>query len=133
MKYKHLQVTNEIYKWGVFVRPKINLLFSENITFLGDAAHPIVPFIGQGGCLALEDSFLLGNLFSKYSSIKDIQINYQRLRQKRIQFVAKSSFNQGKLNHLKNPLLIFLRNYLMKNTQIIKYMTNKIWNYRPHL
>ena len=91
MKYKDLKVTNEIYKWGVFVRPKINLLFSENITFLGDAAHPIVPFIGQGGCLALEDSFLLGNLFSKYSSIKDIQINYQRLRQKRIQFVAKSS------------------------------------------
>ena len=133
MKYKDLKVTNEIYKWGVFVRPKINLLFSENITFLGDAAHPIVPFIGQGGCLALEDSFLLGNLFSKYSSIKDIQINYQRLRQKRIQFVAKSSFNQGKLNHLKHPLLIFLRNYLMKNTQIIKYMTNKIWNYRPHL
>ena len=133
MKYKYLKVTNEIYKWGVFVRPKINLLFSENITFLGDAAHPIVPFIGQGGCLALEDSFLLGNLFSKYSSIKDIQINYQRLRQKRIQFVAKSSFNQGKLNHLKNPLLIFLRNYLMKNTQIIKYMTNKIWNYRPNL
>ena len=133
MKYKDLKVTNEIYKWGVFVRPKINLLFSENITFLGDAAHPIVPFIGQGGCLALEDSFLLGNLFSKYSSIKDIQINYQRLRQKRIQFVAKSSFNQGKLNHLKHPLLIFLRNYLMKNTQIIKYMTNKIWDYRPYL
>ena len=66
-------------------------------------------------------------------NIKDIQINYQRLRQKRIQFVAKSSFNQGKLNHLKHPLLIFLRNYLMKNTQIIKYMTNKIWNYRPYL
>ena len=100
---------------------------------MGDAAHPIVPFIGQGGCLALEDSFLLGNLFSKYSSIKDVQINYQRLRQKRIQFVAKSSLNQGKLNHLKHPLLIFLRNYLMKNTQIIKYMTNKIWNYRPYV
>ena len=26
---------------------------------LGRSAHPIVPFIGQGGCLALEDSFLL--------------------------------------------------------------------------
>ena len=74
IKYKHLKISNEIYKWGVFVRPKINLLFSRNITFLGDAAHPIVPFIGQGGCLALEDSFLLGNLFSKYSSINELSL-----------------------------------------------------------
>ncbi len=133
IKYKHLKISNEIYKWGVFVRPKINLLFSRNITFLGDAAHPIVPFIGQGGCLALEDSFLLGNLFSKYSSINDIQINYQRLRLKRILFVAKSSISQGKLNHLKHPFLIYLRDFLMKNTQIIKYITNKIWSYKLHL
>ena len=40
----------------------------KNLTLLGDAAHPIVPFIGQGGCLAMEDAFIFGNLVIKFDS-----------------------------------------------------------------
>ena len=124
--------SSEIYKWGVFVRPKTRILFKKNITFFGDAAHPIVPFIGQGGCLAIEDAYVFSNLYIKNNyNISKTQEEYQLIRLNRINKITKSSQNQGKLNHLKNPFLVFSRNFLMKNTNIIKYMTKNIWGYRP--
>ena len=51
---------------GVYIRPHIKNIKYKNLTLLGDAAHPIVPFIGQGGCLALEDAYIFGKLLIKY-------------------------------------------------------------------
>ena len=131
-KFSSLKESSEIYKWGVFVRPKIKTLFKKNITFFGDAAHPIVPFLGQGGCLALEDAYIFSNLYIKNNyNISKTQEEYQFIRLGRINEITKSSLSQGKLNHLKNPLLVFVRNFAMKNTNIIKHMTTKIWGYRP--
>ena len=105
-------------------------MFKENITYLGDAAHPIVPFIGQGGCMALEDAYAFGYLLSKHNNdIEIAQKNYQELRLKRIRSIYKSSLFQAKLNHLSNPFLVRLRNILMRYTGIISYRTKSIWSY----
>ena len=129
-KYKSIKESKNIYKWGVYIRPQIEFLFKENITYLGDAAHPIVPFIGQGGCMALEDAYAFGYLLSKYNNdIEIAQKNYQELRLKRIKSIHKSSLFQAKLNHLTNPFLVRLRNILMKYTGVISYRTKSIWSY----
>ena len=119
-----------VYKWGVFLRPNVKILFDKNITYVGDAAHPIVPFIGQGACLALEDSYVLGNLITKHKdNLKIAQIKYNNLRIKRVRSIYRKSLNQGKLNHLNNPFLVFLRNMLMKYTSIISSQIKSIWFY----
>ncbi len=118
-----------VYKWGIFLRPNVKSLFDNNITYVGDAAHPIVPFIGQGACLALEDSYVLGQLISKHNNIKIAQAKYNKLRINRVRTIYRKSLNQGKLNHLRNPLLVFLRNFLMKYTNIISTQTKSIWLY----
>jgi len=131
-EYKSLKENDEIYKWGVYIRPEIDLLFKENITFLGDAAHPIVPFIGQGGCLALEDASIFGNLVSLYKNdYLKIQEAYKRIRLPRVKKIHHSSISQGRLNHIKNPILKIVRNFMMKYTNIISITTNKIWDYNP--
>jgi len=131
-EYESLKENDEIYKWGVYIRPEIDLLFKENITFLGDAAHPIVPFIGQGGCLALEDASIFGNLVSLYKNdYLKIQEAYKRIRLPRVKKIHHSSISQGRLNHIKNPILKIVRNFMMKYTNIISITTNKIWNYNP--
>ena len=90
-KYKPIKESKNIYKWGVYIRPQIEFLFKKNITYLGDAAHPIVPFIGQGGCMALEDAYAFGYLLSKHNNdIEITQKNYQELRLKRIRSIHKS-------------------------------------------
>ena len=129
-KYKSIKESKNIYRWGVYIRPQIEFLFKENITYLGDAAHPIVPFIGQGGCMALEDAYAFGYLLSKHNNdIEIAQKNYQELRLKRIRSIHKSSLFQAKLNHLSNPFLVRLRNILMRYTGVISYRTKSIWSY----
>ena len=129
-KYKSIKESKNIYKWGVYIRPQIEFLFKKNITYLGDAAHPIVPFIGQGGCMALEDAYAFGYLLSKHNNdIEIAQKNYQELRLKRIRSIHKSSLFQAKLNHLSNPFLVRLRNILMRYTGVISYRTKSIWSY----
>ena len=129
-KYKSIKDSKDIYKWGVYIRPQIEFLFKGNITYLGDAAHPIVPFIGQGGCMALEDAYAFGYLLNKHNNnIEIAQKNYQELRLKRLRSIYKNSLFQAKLNHLRNPFLVRLRNVLMRYSGIIYYRTKSIWSY----
>ena len=129
-RYPSLQDANEIYKWGVYTRKNIDKLFLDNITFLGDAAHPIVPFMGQGGCLAIEDGYIFGSLVSKFKNdYKRSQLIYKDLRLDRVKDIHSKSLNQAKFNHLKNPILIFFRNFLMKYTNIIHNITKSVWGY----
>ncbi|MEL0238328.1 MAG: FAD-dependent monooxygenase [Gammaproteobacteria bacterium] len=121
-----------LFKWGVYIRPPVKNLVYKNLTLLGDAAHPIVPFIGQGGCLALEDAYVFGNLLIKYhSDIHKAQNLYESLRLERIKKISNLSLRQGFLNHLSNPLMVFLRNFVMKFFPYfaMRSIKSNVWNY----
>ena len=132
--YSFINENTPLFKWGVYIRPHIKNIKYKNLTLLGDAAHPIVPFIGQGGCLALEDAFIFGNLLIKYDcDINKTQNAYEVLRIKRIKTIANMSLKQGRLNHFTNPIIVFLRNFVMKRfpSLAIRSVKEKIWNYDP--
>ena len=120
-----------LYKWGVFTRPSVNKLCFDNLTLLGDAAHPIVPFIGQGGCLALEDAYAFGQLIvSSKEDLKNTQSAYEDLRLQRIHKIKSLSERQGRLNHIQNPILAMGRNMVIKYLPTIgMHSVKRVWNY----
>jgi len=132
--YSFVNKETPLFKWGVYIRPHIEKIKYKNLTLLGDAAHPIVPFIGQGGCLALEDAYIFGNLLIKYSSdISKTQNAYEALRIKRIKTIANMSLRQGHLNHISNSIIVYLRNFVMRYfpSLAMRPIREKIWNYDP--
>ena len=132
--YSFINEETPLFKWGVYIRPLLKNITYKNLTLLGDAAHPIVPFIGQGGCLALEDAYIFGRLLTKYNSdINKAQNAYEAMRVKRINAIARMSLKQGQLNHISNPIIVFLRNFVMKRfpSLAISSVRKKIWNYDP--
>ena len=129
--YSFLKNHSDIYKWGIYTRSTPKTIFKENITLLGDAAHPIVPFLGQGGCLALEDSYVFGKLISSlHGDFNKIQSSYEDLRLKRIYKIKNLSERQGYLNHISNPVMTLGRNMIMKFfPSIAMHSIREIWGY----
>ena len=52
-----------VFKWGLRDREPLAQYTKGRVTTLGDAAHPMTPFLGQGACLAIEDAMVLGRAF----------------------------------------------------------------------
>jgi salicylate hydroxylase len=48
-----------IFKWGLFDRDPMKTWSKGNATLLGDAAHPMLPFLSQGAAMAIEDGYAL--------------------------------------------------------------------------
>ena len=51
---------------------------------------------------------------------------------KRNNKIQQMSLIQGKINHLKNPFLVFLRNQLLRKTNIASNRLKTIHNYNVH-
>jgi salicylate hydroxylase len=54
------------YKWALALRPTMEAWSKGRCTLLGDACHPMVPFLAQGAVMAIEDGFVLARAIEKY-------------------------------------------------------------------
>jgi salicylate hydroxylase len=52
------------YKWALFERDPLPSWTRGRATLLGDAAHPMLPYLGQGAAQAIEDSCILATALS---------------------------------------------------------------------
>ena len=129
--FSMLDSSDEIYKWGIYIRPVLRSIYIKNITLLGDAAHPMVPFLGQGGCMAIEDGYAFGRLAAANSNnFSRTHAEFEKVRLDRKNMIQAASKTQGKIYHLENPLFVFFRNLFLKYTPIVKARTQKIWSYK---
>jgi 2-polyprenyl-6-methoxyphenol hydroxylase-like FAD-dependent oxidoreductase len=87
------------------------------IALLGDAAHAMPPFLGQGGCQALEDAVVLAHAVSTEDTVEEALRKYDEERRPRSQKVAHDSVRAGKIGpQLTNPVATTLRNALLRLT-----------------
>jgi salicylate hydroxylase len=56
---------SEPFKWGLFGRDPLAGWRSGRVTLIGDAAHPTLPFLGQGAAMAIEDGVLLARAIAQ--------------------------------------------------------------------
>ena len=91
----------------------IHIWHKENVCLIGDAAHATTPNMGQGACQAIEDAFVLSECLDKYEIDRAFS-EYQKLRLPKAHQVVKSSWVIGKMAHLSNPILIGLRNQMLR-------------------
>lgn len=78
---------------------------------LGDAAHPMFPYMAQGGIQALEDVAQLTNMLHKYGDdYKTAFQEYQKVRIPQASNVQTYARNWGEMIHAEDPITIMLRN-----------------------
>ena len=57
---------DETYKWALFDRSPLQSWSAGRVTLLGDACHPMLPFMGQGAAQAIEDGATLTTCLLKF-------------------------------------------------------------------
>jgi salicylate hydroxylase len=89
----------ECFRWALNARPPIRDWSTGRATLLGNAAHPTLPFLAQGACMAIEDGAILARLAGAGSVPEALQL-YQRARVERCARVVTESREMGGLYHI---------------------------------
>ncbi len=89
-----------LIKWGLFDRPMLKRWTEDRVTLLGDAAHPMLPFLGLGAAMAIEDGIVLAHALDAATVNNETDhtggfANYEALRHPRVAKVAELSREQG--------------------------------------
>jgi 2-polyprenyl-6-methoxyphenol hydroxylase-like FAD-dependent oxidoreductase len=84
-----------LFKWGLRDREPLQHYTRGHVTMLGDAAHPMTPFLGQGACIAIEDAMVLGRAFAAAGTFEEAFGIYENTRKERANGVQLASRQQA--------------------------------------
>jgi len=110
--------------------PPLPFWSAARVTLLGDAAHPMLPFLAQGAAQAIEDAAALASALRKPGNIEAAFQAYQSVRLARASRVQAASHKQASLYHLKGPAA-FARDMVMRFTAPEQALARYDWLYQP--
>ena len=93
-----LSEVNECFLWGLFDRPEQVRWARGRLALVGDAAHPMLPFMAQGAAMALEDSVTLARHLKGADSAEALT-QWEDERFPRVTKVLQTSQANGRLFH----------------------------------
>lgn len=86
--------------WRLHERSALRPWSRGAVTLLGDAAHPVLPFLAQGAALALEDAVVLGAAVARAPDLAAAFAAYEHIRRPRALRVQRASADNGRTYHL---------------------------------
>lgn len=98
-------------KWALFDRDPLQRWTSGRVTLLGDAAHPMLPYLAQGAAMAMEDGYALASLIDHESDIEAALKIYESVRLPRTTRAQLGARARAKENHLSSPLARLTRDF----------------------
>jgi salicylate hydroxylase len=96
------RVEEPVFRWALYDREPLEQWGIGTTTLLGDACHPMLPFMAQGSCQAIEDAVVLARCLSDVSTSDAVSAlrRYEDARQGRTAQVQTSSLMNRDLFHM---------------------------------
>ncbi|WP_168176400.1 FAD-dependent monooxygenase [Novosphingobium sp. PC22D] len=82
-------------KWALFDRDPIERWVVGRVALLGDGAHPMLPFLGLGAAMGIEDAVVLGRALTSGKPLEEALAIYEATRKDRANGVLLQSRAQG--------------------------------------
>ena len=92
------------YKWALYDRDPLPRWSKGRATLLGDSAHAMLPYLGQGAGMAVEDGCVLAAMVARHADdLGTALLAYERTRAPRATMAVLGSRERAKENHLASP------------------------------
>jgi 2-polyprenyl-6-methoxyphenol hydroxylase-like FAD-dependent oxidoreductase len=99
----------EVLRHDIHELPLLPTFVRGRVALLGDAAHAMTPYLGQGACMALEDAVTL-------ASVDGDLARYDALRRPRTQAVWRGSRRAGRFGiEVRSRLGLAVRNFALRS------------------
>ena len=86
---------DRLFKWGLFGRQPLASWVRGRVVLLGDAAHPMLPFMGQGAAMAIEDAFVLSRALQLEADPETALARFEAARAERVGHVTQRAADQA--------------------------------------
>jgi salicylate hydroxylase len=90
-------------RWHLFDRAPTRGWSRGAVTLLGDAAHPMLPYLAQGASMALEDAQVLTDCVARAGDARTAFAQYENLRFARTARVVHTARRNALIFHLPTP------------------------------
>ncbi|WLR57484.1 FAD-dependent monooxygenase [Mesobacillus subterraneus] len=100
----------------IYDRKPLKKWHKGRVTLLGDAAHPMLPNLGQGGAQAMEDALILARNFKQCTiEVEEALSQYEQERIPRVTKIIKGSRMMARMMQLENPAAMMVRNQILRH------------------
>jgi 2-polyprenyl-6-methoxyphenol hydroxylase-like FAD-dependent oxidoreductase len=102
------------------------------VTLLGDAAHPMMPNLGQGACSAIEDGGVLASVLDASEDLEQGLRRYEARRRERVSRLQKLSWLFGVVGQWESPLAVWMREQSIRLTpeRLMRRQYGELWGWR---
>ena len=92
-----LDAVDQTFRWALYDREPLLTWTKGRLTLLGDAAHPMLPHLGQGANQSIEDGMALATMLAQAPSagVPAMLAAYERLRRERVAEVQLGARKHG--------------------------------------
>ena len=92
-----LQQVDTTFRWALYDREPLPNWTRGRLTLLGDAAHPMLPHLGQGANQSIEDGMALATILAEAdaSTVAPSLLAYERLRRERVAEIQRGARQNG--------------------------------------
>jgi salicylate hydroxylase len=92
-----LQKVEVTFRWALYDREPLPVWTRQRLSLLGDAAHPMLPHLGQGANQSIEDGMALATILARVdtSAVPASLLAYERLRRERVAEVQRGARQNG--------------------------------------
>ena len=94
-------------RWTMYDRPPLDSWVRGRIALLGDAAHPMLQYVAQGACQALEDSVCLAEMLDRHDDVEAGLHAYQAARLAHTARVQLTARFFGEIAHASGTAAMF--------------------------
>ena len=116
-------------KWALCDRPPAATVASGAAALIGDAAHPLLPYLAQGAAMAIEDAVVAARCLAHMPDDADRALRtYAAVRRSRIRKVQRLAERNGQRYHLRGPAAV-ARNLAMRIVGGDRLLHNYDWLY----